>query len=178
MFNLNDFKKVYEQKEAIANIKAEMQRIAQMSKKQKQINTIKNMQADIKECVELGQFLLDHGHDLKGQEYGGSFLKGERENHLLTDGWFHMIGFYKGPNNKIIGIGQEAGGYCGDISLMIDKEGNILNYAEHERCCRAKYYGWWQEAIDDFINGGFEEFKNRLQKYALKSLDDVKPTIK
>lgn len=178
MFNLDEFKKVYEEKETAANIHAEMQRMAKMSKKQKQINTIKNMQADIKECIDLGQFLLDHGHDLKGQEYGGSFFKGERENHLLTDGWFHMIGFYKGPNNKIIGIGKQAGGCCGENSLMIDNEGNILTYTEHERCCRTKYYGWWQEAIDEFINGGFEEFKNKLQEYALRSLSAVKPTIK
>ncbi len=177
MLNIKEFKKQYIEEEKKANHIAILKEIANRSKEQIQKDAIADMADEIRECIELGQFLLDHGHSLKGREWGGSFLKGESVKHFMTDGWFHMLGFYV-QNGKIIGIGKEAGGYCGDINLLIDENGRVRYYREHRGCGVIAEYGWWQEAINDFVDGGFAIFKARLEAYAEVSLENVKPNIK
>jgi hypothetical protein len=149
--------------------------IAENLKKQKELEIeaqkakIKEAAYDIAEVIELGQFLLDHGHTLRGVEYGGSLSETEARKQLVTDAWFHYLGFFTaedGTGTRILGVGIEAGGYLGKMSFMIDSNGEVC-YGRLSRFYEE--FGWWQHGVERFFKE-YEEFRKKLYAYALSTL--------
>ena len=156
---LENYKKLYLEKENEKRNREREKVFREEMKIETQRIHIKGLAQDIADVCDLGQFLLDHGHDLKGKEWGGQFLDAEERNrHFIADGWFHMIGFYVNRYGSIYGIGVRAGGYCGNTDLLITKEGEVPS--------------WWQDGVDQFLDGFFR-FKERLNAYAKEVLENM-----
>lgn len=156
---LEDYKNLYLEKENKKMVREREAAFREEMKIESQRIHIRGLAQDISDVWELGQFLLDHGHNLKGKEWGGQFLDSrERDRHFIADGWFHMIGFYKDRYGKIYGIGIKAGGCCGSTDLVITKNGEVSS--------------WWQDGADQFL-AGFFRFKDRLNTYAKEVLENM-----
>lgn len=173
MMDIKNFKEHYLEKE---EAKKETEKLLQLQKEvriEEQKEKIKALAQDIAACIELGQFLLDHGHTLRGRESGGRFWnQKERDRHLVTDGWFHTLGFIVN-NGAILGVGIYAGGYCGDVNLLVKPNGEVYfsdreSFVGYRVCC-----GWWQDGVNTFL-AGFKTFKERVETYAQESLKEVK----
>lgn len=165
--DIKEFKNKYLKKEEMNTA------IAENLKKQRELeidaqkNKIKGVAYDIAEVIELGQFLLDHGHTLRGVEYGGSLSETEARKQLATDAWFHYLGFFiDNRETKIMGVGIEAGGYLGKISLMVDANGEVC-YGRLSRFYEE--FGWWQHGVDRFLRE-YGEFRKKLYAYAQSTL--------
>lgn len=165
--DIKEFKKKYlkkEEMEAAIAENLERQRELEIAAQKAKI---KEVAYDIAEVIELGQFLLDHGHTLHGAEYAGSLSEKEARKQLVTDAWFHYLGFFiNNRENKIMGVGIEAGGYLGKMSFMIDSNGEVC-YGRLSRFYEE--FGWWQHGVDMFFRE-YEEFKKKLYAYAQSTL--------
>ena len=156
---LEDYKSLYLEKENEKKSREREVAFREEMKIESQKAHIRGLGQDISDVCDLGQFLLDHGHDLKGKEWGGQFLDAEERNHhFIADGWFHMIGFYVNRYGTIYGIGVRAGGYCGNTDLLIETDGEVSS--------------WWQEGAEQFLDGFFR-FKDRLNAYAKEVLENM-----
>jgi hypothetical protein len=169
IMNIKEFENKYLKKKEMDTA------IAENLKKQKELEIeaqkakIKEVAYDIAEVIELGQFLLDHGHTLRGVEYGGSLSETEARKQLVTDAWFHYLGFFTAEDDagiRILGVGIEAGGYLGKMSFMIDSNGEVC-YGRLSRFYEE--FGWWQHGVDRFFRE-YGEFRKKLDAYALSTL--------
>lgn len=165
--DIKEFKNRYLKKEEMEAAIAENLEKQRELEIDAQKTKIKEVACDIAEVIELGQFLLDHGHTLRGVEYGGHLSEKEARKQLVTDAWFHYLGFFiDNRKNKIMGVGIEAGGYLGKISLMVDANREVC-YGRLSRFYEE--FGWWQHGVDRFLRE-YGEFRKKLDTYAQSTL--------
>lgn len=168
--DIKEFKNKYLKKEEIETAVAENIRRQRDLEIEVQKAKIKEVSYDIAEVIELGQFLLDHGRTLRGVEYGGHLSEQEARKQLVTDAWFHYLGFFTADRGstgtRILGVGIEAGGYLGKMSFMIDANGEVC-YGRLSRFYEE--FGWWQHGADRFLRE-YGDFKEKLYAYAQSTL--------
>lgn len=169
--DIKEFKNKYLKKEEMESAIAENLRRQRDLEIEAQKGKIKEVAYDIAEVIELGQFLLDHGHTLRGVEYGGCLSDKEARKQLTTDAWFHYLGFFiDNREAKIMGIGIEAGGYLGKMSFMVNSNGEVC-YGRLSRFYEK--FGWWQHGVDRFLRE-YGEFREKLYAYAQSTLSTSK----
>lgn len=158
--------------------KAEQERIAAEHHRQRLLDQIRVMKPNIDNLVKVANAVREaYVDNLQGNSVRLSY---ENEN-FMADAWTHKVGFvtYKGSvpyykacsYPKIIGVGFEGGGCCGDYDFFTD--GLVI-------CDRNRDNGHDREAstehLEKFIEK-FPEFEKAFYDYIAKKTE-CEPPIK
>ena len=145
--------------------------MAEAEKKNKNItkftNAIKALSGRLNELMVVGDEMFKNRISFGGTFYTCGMPYGEK---FESNGITHELGFifeyYRGKRVKLIGIGIEGGGCCGN-DIVINREGEIITNPLD------RVFGGWTEenAYDDFCSKaakviyGFDAFEKKFYDY-------------
>lgn len=166
----NILNKIENYKTATAE-RAEQERIAAERHRQSLLDQIRVMKPDIDNLIKVAETAREAGIPL--QVSLGCFDSSYKNGDFFTDAMTHKIGFVplSFNNKKIIGVGFEGGGYCGQYDFFTD---GVAIYD------RNRDNGFSREAstehLEKFIEK-FPEFERVFYDY-IEKVTGFKPIIK
>ena len=129
--------------------KAEQERVAAEHYRQSLLDQIRVMKPDIDNLIKVAETAREAGIPLKVSY--GHFDSSYKMGDFFTDAITHKIGFVPTSfnNNKIIGVGFEGGGYCGQYDFFTN--GSVI-------CDKNRDNGHDREASTEHLEKFIEKF--------------------
>lgn len=158
MANIDNILSKIENYKTQAAERAEQERIVEERYRQNLLNQIRAMKPDIDNVIKVAKAAQEAGISIKSEPMTGLHYE---DGDFFTDATTHKIGFVKLSlrNQKIIGVGFEGGGCCGNYDFFTD---GIAIYD------RNRDNGYDREAsiehLEKFIEK-FPEFEEMLYAY-------------
>lgn len=157
--NIEELKKKIDNKEANDKLIKKTQEEEYKKKITDLLEKVKELAPKISQLIEIANYCLEHNIDIGNKHDEHPLYESYINTYFYTDHCLHRVGFYKDyKKNVITTMGIACGGCCGNIDLIIDKNGKVLSFNEESL---------W--SLERFVNT-FDKFEEKFEKY-IESLE-------